>query len=278
MYADDSTVTVASSKISDIRQTLNNELSAISNWCNMNMMALNINKTKSMLITTSRKRQNLTENLDISLNGETLEAVNHEKLLGVIVDDNLTWRNQVSSVCGKLSRSISLLRRIKQYLDDDTRRMYYMAYVQPHIDYCLTIWGQSSELHRVRKLQNLALRVIADQPRRTSSLPLFKQFRIMPVDDLVAYRMTALVFKSVNGLAPEYLADMFISVDQAHERQTRASTNGDLMVPRYRLKARQNTLAVKGAGLYNECDTSIRNQDTILSFKNSYCRSYFAKL
>ena len=278
MFADDSTLTAAAKTTSQIQNMLNNDMNKVTKWCNNNKMAVNSLKTKVMLITTKRKQQNTCDNIDVKLSGENLEVVDEAKLLGIQVDNNLSWKPQVTHVCRKVTKHIALLQRIKQYLNADLRRTFFMAYIQSATDYCLTVWGQSSELHRVRKLQNLALRVIADEPRRASSLPLFKRYRVMPIDHRVDYKMTSLVYKSVNGLAPEYLTDMFATVNETHQRQTRASTNGDLTVPRYKLKIRQNSLAVKGAKLYNECDSNIKKMNTIQSFKNAYYCKYFDNL
>lgn len=276
MYADDSTVTVAGNTVSLIEDTLNNELEIVSDWCTQNKMALNIDKTKSMLITTSRKRLHLGEELKVTVNGQELENVQHEKLLGVVIDNDLTFKHHVDKVCGKVSRATALLRRIKHYLNTDTRRKFYMAYIQPHVDYCITIWGPSSHTPRVRKLQNIAMRVMADEPRMSSSAPIFRKFAAMPVNDRLDYKMTSLTHKAVLGHAPTYLNEMFQKVSDFHSRQTRSSVSGKLVVPKARLSLRRNGLAYKGATLFNNCPSNIRVAQSSEEFKLLYYQSYFS--
>jgi len=278
MYADDATITFAAKALSDIECKLNDDLNSINNWCINNRMAINTKKTKAMLITTAQRRKGLTSEPSITLNGDKLEHVTHERLLGVVVDQDLLWKEQVDAVCLKLSRNISLLRRIKPYLDETLRRMFYMAYIQPHTDYCLTVWGMSHHVSRVRKLQNIALRVIADEPPRTSSLPLFKRLRVMPIGERVKYKMTAITYKALHEVAPDYICDMFSYVSDTHTRTTRASTNGDLSLPNAKLKLRRNALSYQGAKLYNDCDTNIRNAGTIKTFKQRYYKQCFLNM
>ncbi len=71
-----------------------------------------------------------------------------------------------------LIKGIYLLRQIKEYLPIG-HRVIYKCYLQPHIEYCSTVWGHSNHITRIHKLQKLALRIIYDQPKLTSSVPLF---------------------------------------------------------------------------------------------------------
>ena len=95
MYADDSTVHKSWKTIQDIEQNLNSDMKAISDWCSENKMVINTTKTKSMLITTKQRRSHLIETLTIKVNDQVLEQTDHEKLLGVVVDENLDWKHHI---------------------------------------------------------------------------------------------------------------------------------------------------------------------------------------
>ncbi len=56
MYADDSTVSVSGKTIKDIEKKLKTSARQIATWCKENKVALNIEKTKSLLLTTQQKR------------------------------------------------------------------------------------------------------------------------------------------------------------------------------------------------------------------------------
>jgi hypothetical protein len=43
------------------------------------------------------------------------------KLLGIKIDLNLNWKNQIDQVCSKISSKIYLLSKIKKYLNLESR-------------------------------------------------------------------------------------------------------------------------------------------------------------
>lgn len=275
MFADDSTVHASGNTVSSLRDSLNNSMVGIKSWCNNNKMAINNGKTKSMLVTTRQKCKRLpSQNLNINLDEENLDQVECDKILGVTIDTHLSWNEHINNVARKVSQNIGLLRRIRQYLPTFARRTFYMAYIQPHFDYCSIIWGQA-DISRLIKLQKLALRTMADAPSRTPSHGLFKQFGIMPLKSRIDFRTTSMVFKAVNGNTPSYISDMFECISNVSSRQTRATTRGDIYIPKAKLTAQSKTLRYTGAKLYNESPTDLRNSPTLASFKSKYVKSFF---
>ena len=62
---------------------------------------------------------------------------------------------------------LHLLNRIKCYLPIPTRKLFFNAYILPHIDNCCTVWGNinSALTDCMKKLQKRAARIILDTPR-----------------------------------------------------------------------------------------------------------------
>ena len=66
-------------------------------------MKINENKTKCMLMGTSKKISKLhNKELNIVVNGNQLNNVENEKLLGVHIDNNLAFNKHVDAVCGNI--------------------------------------------------------------------------------------------------------------------------------------------------------------------------------
>ena len=51
---------------------------------------------------------------------------------------------------------------IKHFLPKWSKMMFYNAYIMPHFDYCVTVWGDCSDLNKLTKLQKQAARIILD--------------------------------------------------------------------------------------------------------------------
>ena len=139
-----------------------------------------MNKTKSMLITTAQKRSRLEKKeIDLVLNGKKIENVCKQKLLGVHIDQHLSWDDQVDHVYKMINCKLALLSRIKKYLNLDTRILYFNAYIMPLFDYCITIWGNCSRqnIHRMTKLQKKTARIILNKSSDTPSKTLFEELK-----------------------------------------------------------------------------------------------------
>ncbi len=60
-------------------------------------MSINYDKTKAILMTTCLKLHTLTvKELNITVKGKVLENVKQEKLLGLEVDQNLSWNSHIT--------------------------------------------------------------------------------------------------------------------------------------------------------------------------------------
>ena len=67
-------------------------------------MVLNTDKTKSILVSGKRLRSRLDNStLDLQLNGTTIGQVTSQKLLGVTLDEELSFREHVEKLCKKLT-------------------------------------------------------------------------------------------------------------------------------------------------------------------------------
>ena len=108
LFADDSTITVRGKEIQFVKEHLSNEAVSTNNWCYENGMALSFEKTKAMLILSKAKESRLAENeidINININGTQIKNTKQEKLLGVVIDNNLTWHSQVKKLNKQLLSS-----------------------------------------------------------------------------------------------------------------------------------------------------------------------------
>ena len=80
-----------------------------------NKLTLNIEKTEYILI-GSRQRLNYIQTPTIRLDDTEVNRVSEIKTLGVVVDDQLLWKNYVDATISKVSKGIGMLRRIKPYV------------------------------------------------------------------------------------------------------------------------------------------------------------------
>lgn len=102
IYTDDTTMYASAKYDKDLSIILQSELMQIANWVTENMMKLNISKTKCLVI-CSKHAQRRKHRLCVSLNGADIEQVKEARLIGVTVDETLSWATHINNIVAKMS-------------------------------------------------------------------------------------------------------------------------------------------------------------------------------
>ena len=97
LFADDTNLTLSHSNVSTLQQNINDELVNASKWFKVNKLSINFNKTEFMVVTT---KQNKPE-LKVSIDNNPIKQSHHIKYLGVLIDDNLNWKQQIKEQCSR---------------------------------------------------------------------------------------------------------------------------------------------------------------------------------
>ena len=113
-------------------------------------------------------------------------------------------------------------------------KLYYNSYILPIFDYGCMIWGQCSTykfINRVLKLQKRAARIILQADFMTPSKEMFRELGWLTFTNRVEYHISIMVFKSLNGQAPEYLSSLLTKSSETNTRNLRSSEQEILKVP-----------------------------------------------
>ena len=180
------------------------------NWCISNNMHVHLQKTSLMWIGTWQNLQHL-DSLEIYLDNELIKQVDSQKLLGITLDSTLNWDEQISVVCLNLTRRISLLKQLSKYVNMESLKLYYNSYILPIFDYGCMIWSRTTvkNINRMLKLQKRAARIILKVDYLTPSGEMFSKLQWLSFPKRIKYHTSLMVYKTLNGLAPEYLQNLF---------------------------------------------------------------------
>ena len=64
------------------------------------------------------------------------------KYLGIKIDENLNWKQQISDVSIKLNRENAILSKLKYVIDRNLKSVYH-AIFEPHLYYSWLAWAQN---------------------------------------------------------------------------------------------------------------------------------------
>ena len=93
------------------------------------------------------------------IGSHNIKQIVAKKVLGIILDEELKWREHIDAQCKKISKSIALLRRAKSFVTSETLiTTVYNSLVLPHFTYCSTVWSYGSCTHnnKLSKMQKRA--------------------------------------------------------------------------------------------------------------------------
>ena len=155
LYADDTTLFDIGISGLPIESNLQIALNSLSKWCKENGMVINTGKTKLMLITIHQKRAAMnTDILFLNLNNQNLNTIKNDKILGVVVDNNLSWSSHIDNICKKIKTNL--------WLDNIKHLCLGKGWRHKNLVYTLWRWNimQINDIHEFTTPTNLQLPAI----------------------------------------------------------------------------------------------------------------------
>ena len=211
------------------------------------------------------------------LNGCKMTSETSVKLLGVIIDSTLSWCSHVDHIVAKVSPKIGLLSRLRHILPSHLLNTIYTTIILPYFDYCDTVWGNCCKKYQIilQRLQNRCARIVTGNFDFTvSPSSLLQTLGWLSLEKRRTIHLGSLMFKCMNGMAPQYLTDKFRCANDVHDRNTRNSTNNNLYVPRPRTEKFKQSLAFAGSKTWNSLPTDVREAGSLQCFKQTIKRAY----
>jgi hypothetical protein len=146
LYADDSTLYTSDSTIPEVEEKLKPDLIDVSTWVKDNKMKLHQSKTKYSTISSCQKLANSSsQSLNLTFDGETIIQVKSERVLGVYIDNHLTWSTHIEKLHQKLLKRTAVLARVRKYVPTHYRLMLYNASINPLFEYYCSDWSNYSQ-------------------------------------------------------------------------------------------------------------------------------------
>ena len=230
-------------------------------------LSLNLEKTKFMVFKPSQKRT--SHDIQLVINNYKLDQVKETVFLGVILDENLNWKSEISHVANKVSKSIGIIRKSKFYLSTKSLRTIYFTLVYPYFFYYNLIWASTykSNLVRLEILQKRVVRTIAKTHFYAHTDPIFRKLGILKFHDIHLFQLCLFMFSYQNHTLPLKFDSKFTLQKEIHSYHTRNSHLYRL--PLCRTNIKQFSVFYQGPKFYNSLCTEIVNSSSSISFKKA---------
>ena len=203
MFVYDTNISTQGTTEYEIQERLNADLENVHQWLVANKLTLKKQKTECMIIGSRQRISNIITGPKIELGGSVIKRVNKSKTLGIIIDEHLSWNDQIQNVVTKVSKGIGMLRRIR------LKNIY--AIVLSHFDNCSLVWDNCCEYltDKLQKLQNRAARIITGRTYDVSSDDVLKELNWEPLKQRYKINKTIFMHKVRNDIMPSSLTNLF---------------------------------------------------------------------
>ena len=213
----------------NIVRRLNIDLKSLNNWLMANKISLNSSKTELIVF---RKKNVPMPNLKIKLNGVKLKPKHEIKYLGITIDEHLTFKSHINIMNAKLKRANNLLALSRHYLPNNLLKQIYYSQFHSHLAYGCQVWGQSpASISQTTILQKKAVRLMTFSPRDAPSSPIFKDLKILKLNDLITTNNIIFVHKTINKMSPSHFGNYFEPHIPNHDHDTRNNPSSEYSLP-----------------------------------------------
>lgn len=262
-YADDCSIVYSADDYQELESLVNSSLNEINNWMFDNRLTINEKKSNYLLIDFSGRHPT---NLSLKIGENELQRVYETKVLGITVDDRLSFKSHINNLCTKLSARIGLISRLRQFLPKKILNVIFKAIVQPNFDYGINIYGFTfqSHINKIQKLLNRAARVISSSDKDIKVL--YEELNWKSFIDRRKYFCSIFIYKCLNNLGPELCQNLFHY--KVSEIRTKSIINSELFLPKKFSETFGNSIFYTGVQIYNSLDKKIRLISNFKKFIN----------
>ena len=171
-------------------------------WLCASKISLNVTKTEVVLFHHDNKP--IDHELRLKLNGKYLSLSESVKYLGITINHNLSFSQQLDSLSIKLRHANGALSKIRHVANKSVLCSVFNSLFMSHLSYGCQSWAQNINLNtsRIYKLQKSATRILTFSDFQAHSDPLFKELKILKISQLVNLQNLVLVHEALNKSCP----------------------------------------------------------------------------
>ena len=289
VYVDDDSDTVSAGDPTVLRDSIEYEAGNSAQWLKDNRLCVAGEKSKLLVIGTKKMRSaKMTEESKIKVDNKEIGETSSEKLLGIVVNNELTWKNHLygdaenEGLVQHLSKRIGVMKKMARVMDRKNLQFFASGIFYSKLNYCLPVFGnvlgaeqyndQDSRYqsytvkdnYKLQVLQNNLNRVLLNAKYDTPTEVLLKETDSLSIQQMIAYQTAILAFKILSSGKPSYIAERMKSMDAGMNLR---GSKGKIIIRKRKLGITKEGFIYRASVLFNKIDEALRNETKIKKFK-----------
>ena len=218
------------------------------------------NQGKSHLIVADIDNKNYDSRSFVYLEDAFLESEDIVKLLGVLIDKELTFEDHIKLLLKKANQKLHALTRVSKYMTQEKLRILLKSFIESQFNYCPLIWMcHSRGLNvRINKLHERALRLVYKEKNLTFE-QLLEKDNAFTIHERNLQKLAIEMYKVKNDLCPKTMKDLFV---------LKTSGNDDFTLPKAKTVNRGlETIRYRGPKTWKLVPEDIKEVKSLAEFK-----------
>ena len=151
-FADDNTLSDQADGIGELAESLQYLCEVANDWMDQNNMIANPSKFHAILLS---KNCSLTDRIPIKIREDLIESETQVDLLGLKIDNRLSFKSHISAICKKAAKQLNALKRLGSFLNISQRKVLAQSFIMVSFNYCPAVWHfcSAKDKNKVDKIQ-----------------------------------------------------------------------------------------------------------------------------
>ena len=293
LYADDDTDNIADGDPKELKSKLQYEANLSTAWVTDNKLVCSGEKTKLLIIGTPELKISRMTGAEVDFNitvaGHDVSETSSEKLLGMIINNKLTWSHhlygseQHEGLVPKLSKRAGIIWKLSCMMPKDRLKTMAEGIFFSLLTYGIQVYGgvwgldtlnfdetrtrsfTKEDNHNLQVIMNKVLRSLTGLPRETPTKLLLEKSGYLSMQQLTAYHTLVTTFKVLQNKEPVYIYDALIQSRNSSDR-TRAPT---VFQPNYQLSTTRQSFMYRAQKLFNLLPENVSSSENPFIFKKA---------
>ena len=187
------------------------------------------------------------------------------KLLGITIDEKLTFTKHIASTCNLVNNRLRALTRIRRYLSKEQTKYLSEDYIISAFKYYPLIWMfcNKTSNNQINKIRKRSLRLIYEMQDANFEDLLLKD-NSWSVHESNIHTLLIEIYKSINNLSPPIMKNFFDLKNSRYDLRSKQLLKlPETSTSRYGTQA----LCFRGNLIWNTVPSKIKNIGNIQDFK-----------